>query len=111
MPLPPPVTNATLLTLVELLRFDEPAREAEPLKIQRSRHGLQRRSRHGDRLAALDVVDDVIHPLLFEQLLGLPGRICLARNPELGVGGKPAPRAVWRFGGIGDESIGDSQVL
>src|SRR5262249_15434556 len=79
MPLPPPVTMPTRVTsrpLVQLLRLDQPPGEAKALQVQYGRERLQGWPRNGNRLAALDVVDDVPHALLFEQLLGFPGRVC-----------------------------------
>src|SRR5579864_2500858 len=63
IPLPPPVTIATLLIglvpLVQLLGLHQPTCEAEALQVQDRRQRLQWWAWDGDRFATLDVVDDV----------------------------------------------------
>src|SRR5262249_9558132 len=114
IPLPPPVTMATRVTscpLVQLLRLDQPPGEAEAFKVQHGGERLQGRPGHGDGLAALDVIDDVPHALLFEQLLGFPGRIGFADYANLGVGSEAAPVPVRAFGRVGDQAVRDGEIV
>ena len=86
--------SAALLALVELLVLDQPAGKAEALEVEHGGQRFERRPRDWDRLAALDVVDDVADALLLEELLGFPGRVGFADDADLRVGGEAAPGAV-----------------
>src|SRR6185437_7351272 len=96
MPVPPPVTTATFvdaietsLAFVDVLVVDQPLGKAQPLEIEHGRHRFERWARHRNRLAALDVIDDVANALLLEQLLSLTRCIGVADAADLRVGRVP----------------------